>query len=400
MRRHQRTKDNSRHRCLRLTRLRVVAFALGICAFLLAGNLLVLNQVKVSTGTPLVSQRPLNVPASLSDNGMAACLLVMDDNHLLIEWLAYHYHTLPLRYLVVAVDPRSQTRPTAILDRYTSNGLTNLTIVQWDTDEAYVTATELAEAEAHVRRYFGRQLSPELLRHRARQRMFYYKCLEHVKAQGVYHWTALVDTDEYLTLSYQTIRNYGRQEIPPTTEAGSVLRFLHQEFQRPDTYPNISKTPCIQIPRIRFGAQESTPGDVEKEVPTGFSGQSFGTLRWRKHASEENYNLNRISKTLIDVSRVDAADLQPIDSIHRPIRSFCGHRKLHIRKSEQVLAIHHYAGTWEQYSFRDDARQGKERSKKVRVGGTTTTIKWMRILRLASSSPQTEPPTLTHLLPW
>jgi hypothetical protein len=328
--------------------------------------MLVLNEVKVSVfpATAFVAKRPpLRVPASLSDKGMAACLLVMDDNHLLIEWLAYHYHTLPLRYLVVAVDPRSRTSPQAILDRYASQ-VTNLTIVSWKGDVAYVTAAELQQAQAHVRRYFGRDLSPALLAHRARQRMFYYKCLEHVKAQGG-HWTALVDTDEYVTLNYETIRTYGRTEIPPVTEPGSVLSFLHQEFQRPHTFPNISQTPCIQIPRIRFGARESSPSDVHRQVPAGFSGQSFGTLRWRQHASAANYNLNRISKTLIDLSRIHAADLQPIDSIHRPIRSFCGHRKLHIRKAEQVLAIHHYSGTWEQYSFRDDARQGKERSKKV-----------------------------------
>ena len=32
---------------------------------------------------------------------MSACLMVKEDNHLMIEWLAYHYHVLPLRTLVV-----------------------------------------------------------------------------------------------------------------------------------------------------------------------------------------------------------------------------------------------------------------------------------------------------------
>lgn len=38
-------------------------------------------------------------------DGMSACLLVKDENNNLPEWIAYHYHNLPLRYLVVAVDP-------------------------------------------------------------------------------------------------------------------------------------------------------------------------------------------------------------------------------------------------------------------------------------------------------
>ncbi len=45
------------------------------------------------------------------EEGMAACLLIKDDNHLLIEWIAYHYLTLPLRYLVIAVDPDSFSSP-------------------------------------------------------------------------------------------------------------------------------------------------------------------------------------------------------------------------------------------------------------------------------------------------
>lgn len=43
--------------------------------------------------------------ASEDEESFAACLIVMDDNHRLVEWLAYHYWALPLRRLVIAVDP-------------------------------------------------------------------------------------------------------------------------------------------------------------------------------------------------------------------------------------------------------------------------------------------------------
>ncbi|GFH48609.1 hypothetical protein CTEN210_05085 [Chaetoceros tenuissimus] len=42
----------------------------------------------------------------------------MDDNHRLIEWLAYHHFALPLRRLIVMVDPRSKTSPLPILQRW------------------------------------------------------------------------------------------------------------------------------------------------------------------------------------------------------------------------------------------------------------------------------------------
>lgn len=55
------------------------------------------------------------------EEGISACLFIKDDNIRLVEWLAYHYHTLPLRHVIVAVDPDSQTSPLPILERYNSN---------------------------------------------------------------------------------------------------------------------------------------------------------------------------------------------------------------------------------------------------------------------------------------
>lgn len=65
---------------------------------------------------------------SISHNfSYSACLLTMDDNSRLPEWLSYHYFALNLRYLVVAVDPNSRTSPSAILDRFRSR----MKVVEW-----------------------------------------------------------------------------------------------------------------------------------------------------------------------------------------------------------------------------------------------------------------------------
>jgi len=45
------------------------------------------------------------------EEGMVACLLIKDNKYLLIEWTVYHYLTLPLHYLVIAVDPESFSSP-------------------------------------------------------------------------------------------------------------------------------------------------------------------------------------------------------------------------------------------------------------------------------------------------
>ena len=405
----------TRRRMLRLSPGQALATLLLVATGLLWSNVQLVNVTSLPNkpSIPFVPKQHSNKsPRNINyTDGAAACLLVMDDNHRLIEWLAYHYHTLPLRYLVIAVDPRSQTQPDKILQRW--NATTNknnknnnkLTIIHWRSDADYMTPHEMERAQNTVRRFFRKdQPSESLVRHRARQRIFYMKCLQHCQQQGR-HWTAIIDTDEYLALNYQTIqRHYQRRTLapqqsnkqgtnvpptpPPITQPGSILTFLQQELERPDAFANIT-SPCLQIPRIRFGAKESRTEQVQQQVPTAFNGTLWETLRWRWHATEGNYGVNRISKTMLDLSRIDWDDLQqPVDSIHRPIQNLCGRRKLHIRKSEQALVIHHYLGTLEHYNFRNDARQGKERSEKVRqwVFGT-----YVRLLSLSLIKIRTNP---------
>jgi hypothetical protein len=311
----------------------------------------------------------------------------MDDNHFLIEWLAYHYHVLNLRNVIVAVDPRSRTSPDHILHRWQ----TRMNITVYHSDSDYIggsNATELMEeAESWVRiKFQGDRPSSALVRHRARQRLFYYRCLqEHKRAAGWRSWTLLTDTDEFVRINYESAaalrpNDPTRMMPPPMSEPGSVARLLANELLfHSDPSNNITNSPCIQIPRWRFSNIETDPADVFlvnqqandpvllPSTAALFNVSQLATLRWRHHAAPDNYGQNRISKAILDVSRVGWADLAPVDSIHRPVRGHCRRRKLHIRSHQQILLIHHYLGSWEQYRFRRDARAGNERSAAVRV---------------------------------
>jgi hypothetical protein len=59
----------------------------------------------------------------IKKDGLSACLLVNDENPRLPEWLAYHYHVLPLRSIIVAVDPVSRHQPNEILYRWPRMGM-------------------------------------------------------------------------------------------------------------------------------------------------------------------------------------------------------------------------------------------------------------------------------------
>jgi hypothetical protein len=322
-----------------------------------------------------------------SKDRSAACLLVMDDNHFLIEWLAYHYHTMNLRSVTIVSDPNAQTTPRDILDRW--NGL--MEIRQW-TDLEYMTAEEFQQARQDVLDYFGggggdedNGISSKLVKHRARQRLFYYKCLRQYKLEDKHSWVLLTDTDEFVTLNYPTIAE-SNLSAATMDQPGSIVRFLRQHVDHTPPLQELNhenqplymlqSSPCIQIPRIRFGAQEA---DVAPQLPAAlrnvdtiedaaadsssasllFNASDFTTLRWKTHAAPHDYKKNKISKTLIDLSRVPMEELAPVDSIHMPIRSLCQQRRLHLRKSQSLLGIHHYLGSAEQYTYRqNDARSG------------------------------------------
>jgi hypothetical protein len=273
-------------------------------------------------------------------DGLAACLLVMDDNHFLVEWLAYHYFVGPLSSLVVAVDPRSRTSPASILDRYQESAPQLLHIVQWHDADYYfdVHSAEYKMAAQRVVAQFGkRRLTPDLVRHRVRQRLFYDACLRHHQDHGA-SFTLLTDTDEFLLVNYETVRASRTYTPRPISEPGSIWHALQHERA---SYPNhdSTKSPCMQIPRIRFGATETEkdPFDGQQDdEPISFLNTShLATLRWRTHASDNDREVNKLSKAMVDVSRLDDA-FPPVSSIHRPVKQYCPAKKLHILPDNQV----------------------------------------------------------------
>jgi hypothetical protein len=168
------------------------AIAISLKEFKQGGS--AVDMVQVELAAPEISVEAIANPVIVSGkDSFSACVLVMDDNHRLVEWLAYHYHVLPLRYLVIAVDPRSKTSPTLILNRWREMGLyveewTDYQFMRKDLARNVVTD----EAELHIKRD----------RHRMRQKNFFRQCLIDMK-QANRTYTMLIDTDEFLTYNHQ-----------------------------------------------------------------------------------------------------------------------------------------------------------------------------------------------------
>ncbi|KAL3929331.1 MAG: hypothetical protein SGBAC_012256 [Bacillariaceae sp.] len=191
----------------------------------------------------------------------AACLLTKDDKIILPEWLAYHYTVMPLRRLIVAIDPLSITNPEPILDLWRNH--TKLKITVW-TGNWYWKISEWQDP------LVLNKMPPKgdkviddtkLLR----QSSFYTNCLQRLKLEG-YSWTAIIDTDEYFTynsimpvelLHNQTIQDgvlsaKSRTRLPAFVgrQNETIAHWIHQHGTKENVMSN--KSLCIVYPRLQF----------------------------------------------------------------------------------------------------------------------------------------------------
>lgn len=267
---------------------------------------------------PVEEPIPNPEPAD-GQNTFAACLLVMDDNHRLIEWLAYHWHVLPLRYLLVTVDPRSKTSPSSIFNRWRRHGMY---IKEWTDRDFWRKDLKLVPIEDSA------EFQTKRDRHRGRQKYFYRKCLIDMKKNNR-TWVSLHDTDEYMVYNHaggdlfdaweerMAQRQPDKKRVrpskaPPTTaEAGGMIRYIRQEQAAGLEY---YQSPCIGIPRLQYSAAETLPEVRNRNVPAGFDPEQLDTMRWVRHAERNDFVKNALGKVILDVSRIDVAGRFALDS--------------------------------------------------------------------------------------
>jgi hypothetical protein len=259
--------------------------------------------------------------------------------HKLDEWLAYHYHVLPLRHLVVAVDPQGVTSPSKILDKWRQQ---NMTIEEWTDEEIDVASWHKNESALYDTLDAGRKID----HHRARQQRFYGKCSKHLKDHGR-ACTIYIDSDEYLVFNgpvNQTNPKLTNTSYPSLQEAGAVVKYLQAQMRRNNTNSYWRK-PCIGIPRTLFGTKE---GDKKKRkpIPQGFNDTTFDTLRYSKHTNRDIWLHNGPGKSMVDLSRVPRREIKlNAPSAHRSIKSVC--LLPWAKDKDTVFRIYQYVGSWE-----------------------------------------------------
>lgn len=303
------------------------------------------------------------IPASLAQNAtFSSCLLLKDDNEILPEFLAYHYHSVNLRNLVVAVDPTSTQSPDSILKRWQHD----MTITLWN-DSDFMPKDFLKKKrppKLQKKRDFpgiSKQALLEISNHRYRQQVFLSRCMKYLRKQKA-SWVMHIDTDEYVITS-QLLREQQPSHIhlPPIQQPGSVLSVLQQVVSQS---PKTVNYPCIPMVRSLFGSMEDS---TELPAVSDFDPRQFETLRWSYHANPTNITFNGNPKVMIDLQAIPSQKFDAsVFSIHRPYVEYCS-LNLDIEYSnvdEQPISVNHYLGSWERYSGRADNRRSRSKYKR------------------------------------
>jgi hypothetical protein len=269
-------------------------------------------------------------------SGFGGCLLIMDDNHFLVEWLGYHYHAMPLRRLIVAVDPKSKTSPKRILDRYSSRSLMNITI--WD-DSDFLSAQFFKSNE---------NTHPVSL-HRTRQRRFNADCLRTLQSEGM-SWIMNADTDEYIVPN--------RYAWPSSTIQGQERKVIDMLNHHDNRLVNPEATDaCHPMIRLAIGTKDSTELQVQKNVPLGFNGSEYMTLRYRWPQPIRQARA-KLGKALLDVSKIPPRDIRLENgNPHRPNFIHCTEKGMFMHPRKSPFVVYHYTGSFEQFSYRADGRE-------------------------------------------
>eukprot|EP00526_Cylindrotheca_closterium_P005204 CAMPEP_0113610522 /NCGR_PEP_ID=MMETSP0017_2-20120614/5073_1 /TAXON_ID=2856 /ORGANISM="Cylindrotheca closterium" /LENGTH=617 /DNA_ID=CAMNT_0000519419 /DNA_START=47 /DNA_END=1897 /DNA_ORIENTATION=+ /assembly_acc=CAM_ASM_000147 len=304
----------------------------------------------------------------------SACLLWMDDNHRMPEWLAYHYFALPLRHLIIAVDPHSATQV-----NISSHWYDLMEITTWH-DSDYITSNK--KKKKNLTRSPGDTKEQLRWKHRERQSQFYQACCRHLKELNR-TYTIFYDTDEYLTISEEYYHRRAKRSKAAATAAATVAtaattatsRHVSSEFRSQPghiltllndyhqqgldttwTHRDLAQT-CINVPRALYSAVESETEQRDRGVPDWIDANQFDTLRYR-HRVTKRGDHDGSGKAIIDVSRLTEEEIDVGGNAHRPMTVACPGKRAWRDYGSLPLGIHHYLGSWESYSFRDDARKG------------------------------------------
>ena len=134
-------------------------------------------------------------------------------------------------------------------------------------------------------------------------------------------------------------------------------------------HPNLFEDQsCIGMTRTLFGPKIDADDDelhVPQALPAGFPHENLQTLKYFYHDAYGEKSMNGHLKVLLNVQQWSDDELSPenIWSVHRPNKDRCPPVEYyHTPETDvtSVFRVHHYLGTWDNFSGRVDPRRNQD----------------------------------------
>ncbi|GAX09608.1 hypothetical protein FisN_38Lu036 [Fistulifera solaris] len=296
---------------------------------------------------PQISVKP---PLYTQKEAFAACILVLDQNHRLTEWLAYHYFALPLRTVIIAYDPKATGRATKLLDRWRDV----IEFIEWDDDDYLPPnwAADMARNNTDVRVYLHRQP------------IFMKECTKVAASKNI---TRVLhsDVDEYLRINAEIVSS----DLVNTSEPGHITKFLNQLEQINNTLFRQSNgygRACTVFWRYHYVPVLDEPNSTQVSYNPasasllGKDSLHFDTLRFPHRAQYVTRLPN--PKGLVNLKYITVPELEKVEMmVHFPLGRACRQTYPNIT----LLIFNHYIGSYESflYGVRNDPRYSLTRTK-------------------------------------
>ena len=281
----------------------------------------------------------------------AGCLYIKDDNQLLPEWLAYHYTVMPLRHLVIGVDPLSYTRVEPIVEKFRSIGMKIMVL----TGNHYWMSTHRMKFHD-----FDPKNHTEGEKHKHyvhKQSGFYTKCIRILHRQGFQH-TMFIDTDEFYSFNQEWDKSFGRNDSSSVENVPDVPKYVGRQNETIAHWvasgadPILSKLEddddpamCVTLPRVLFSSVVSRPEKADKHVYENFNSSLFDTISLQTRGLDI-----QPGKTLINPK---GYRWTPVNNPHKPFGSpncfLDGSNGITRYPLSHSIHVHHNLGTLETY---------------------------------------------------
>jgi hypothetical protein len=232
-------------------------------------------------------------------SSFSSCLVVPEEGLAkLPEWLAYHYYTMNLRYLVIYLPDQAADTDGLATTELLQKWKLMMKVVSW-------TTPTLDAKTASVTTATGLANEDNATLFRRREASFYHHCAIHMQNS-----------------------NRGLVGI---TNPGSVLRLLRYARTK-----NVADSTCVTTYKTQFSAVGSKVEEIKAATPESLQGHDLDTVRWQWQQKSKK---PQRGKAIVDVSAI--SDLQAT-SKQRVDYTFAPYCPRTLSRSHAVIRMHVY----------------------------------------------------------